>query len=283
MTKHLKVLHRAGLISQSRAAQKRPCRLEAAPLKSASDWIEQYRNFWEHSLDRLEDYLRELQAGEKRDDTTRMTVSGKRSRHVYLAFHLRRINRDVDLWESRPFWRCSSVAGDWIHRDAARHVPVRAQRRVAAPADIVYSIINDLSRWGEWSPYDARDPQMKKTYAGPSAGPGASYAWNGNNQVGEGRLTIVESRPGELVAMKLEFSRPFKANNQVKFKLVPAAGGTHVSWIMNGTNNFISKAMSLIMDMDKMVGKDFEQGLANLDAVARAETARLGLAVSAGS
>ena len=113
---------------------------------------------------------------------------------------------------------------------------------------------------------------MKKTFAGSNDGPGAIYTWNGNSQVGEGRLTIMESKPGELVSMKLEFSRPFKATNQVNFKLAPSEGGTRVSWIMDGTNNFMSKAMSLIMNMDKMVGKDFEQGLANLDTVAQAET-----------
>ena len=113
---------------------------------------------------------------------------------------------------------------------------------------------------------------MKKTFEGPSAGPGAIYTWNGNNQVGEGRLTIVDSKPGELVSMKLEFSRPFKATNEVNFKLVPSEGGTRVSWIMDGKNNFMSKAMSVFMDMDKMVGKDFEQGLANLNTVAQADT-----------
>jgi hypothetical protein len=88
-------------------------------------------------------------------------------------------------------------------------------------------------------------------------------------------LTIVESKPGQLVSMKLEFSRPFKANNQVNFRLVPSEGGTRVSWIMDGTNNFISKAMSLIVDMDKMVGTDFEQGLSNLNTVAQEETQRV--------
>ena len=106
---------------------------------------------------------------------------------------------------------------------------------------------------------------MKKTFEGPSSGPGAIYAWNGNNEVGEGRMTIVESKPGELVTMKLEFSRPFKCTNEVNFKLEPSGGGTRVSWIMDGKNNFMTKAMSLFMNMDKMVGKDFEQGLANLN------------------
>jgi Polyketide cyclase / dehydrase and lipid transport len=150
-------------------------------------------------------------------------------------------------------------------RPGSCHIERSAQ--INAPADVVHSIINDLRQWGKWSPYDKRDPAMKKTFEGPSAGPGASYAWNGNNQVGEGRLTILQSKPGELVSMKLEFTRPFACNNQVNFILVPSGNGTRVTWAMDGKNRFMSKAMSLVMNMDKMVGKDFEQGLANLNTV----------------
>jgi len=155
---------------------------------------------------------------------------------------------------------------------ATRPADFRIERsaQADAPCDVVFSIINDLRRWGEWSPYDKRDPNMKKSFDGPSSGPGASYSWNGNSQVGEGRLTIVASKPGELVSMKLEFSRPFKATNVVNFKLAPSEGGTRVCWIMDGKNNFMTKAMSLFMNMDKMVGKDFEQGLVNLNSVAQA-------------
>ena len=157
---------------------------------------------------------------------------------------------------------------------ATRPASFRIQRsaQVSAPPSVVFAIINDLHQWGRWSPYDKRDPNMKKTFGGPAEGPGAIYTWDGNNEVGEGRLTIQESKPGELVRMKLEFSRPFKATNEVNFKLEPCEGGTRVSWIMDGKNNFMTKAMSLIMNMDKMVGNDFEQGLANLDTVAQAET-----------
>ncbi len=139
---------------------------------------------------------------------------------------------------------------------------------------MIFSIINDLHQWGLWSPYDKRDPNMKKTFDGPRSGPGAVYSWNGNNDVGEGRLTITGSKPGELVSMKLEFSRPFKATNDVNFKLEPSQGGTRVSWIMDGKHNFVMKAMSLFMNMDQMVGKDFEQGLANLSAMAHAEAVK---------
>jgi carbon monoxide dehydrogenase subunit G len=141
--------------------------------------------------------------------------------------------------------------------------------QVSAPPDVVFSIINDLHQWGEWSPWEKRDPNMQKTFEGPSAGPGAIYIWNGNNDVGEGRLTILNAKPGEVVTMKLEFMRPFKATNEVNFKLAPSHGGTRVSWIMDGKRNFMMKAMSLFMNMDKMIGKDFEQGLASLNTVAQ--------------
>ena len=155
---------------------------------------------------------------------------------------------------------------------ATRPGDFRIQRsaQISAPGDVVFSIINDLRQWEKWSPYDKRDPAMKKTFEGPSAGPGAIYGWNGNDKVGAGRMTIVESKPGELVSTKLQFFRPFACTNQVNFILVPSGTGTQVTWAMNGKNSFMGKAMSLLMNMDKMVGKDFEQGLANLNAVVRA-------------
>lgn len=157
---------------------------------------------------------------------------------------------------------------------ATRPADFRIERsaQVDASRNVVFSIINDLRRWGEWSPYEKRDPNMKRIFEGPSSGPGAIYTWSGNNQVGEGRMTIVESRPGELVSMELEFSRPFKSTNEVNFELTASEGGTRVTWIMDGKNNFRTKAMSLFMNMDEMVGKDFEQGLANLNRVAWAES-----------
>ena len=157
---------------------------------------------------------------------------------------------------------------------ASRPADYRVERSatVSAPPDIVFGIINDLHQWSLWSPYDHRDPNMKKTYSGPDAGPGAGYAWNGNKDVGEGRLDIVDSKPGELVTMKLEFTRPFACTNEVNFKLVPVDGGTRVSWIMDGKNNFMSKAVGLFMNMDKMIGTDFEKGLENLGKVMQTRT-----------
>lgn len=146
---------------------------------------------------------------------------------------------------------------------------VERSAAVAAPPSVVFDIVNALVRWPEWSPYDKRDPAMKKSYDGPSAGPGSSYAWNGNGQVGQGRLTITDAVPAERVTMRLEFTRPFKCDNVVNFHFVPAADGSRVTWAMEGKCNTVSKLMGLFIDMDKMVGKDFEQGLANLDTVAR--------------
>lgn len=142
---------------------------------------------------------------------------------------------------------------------------------VKAPADVIFAIINDLHQWGRWSPYDKRDPAMTKTFEGSPAGVGAVYMWNGNNQVGAGRFTIVESRPNELIGMKLEFFRPFAGTNRAAFALAPADGGTRVTWSMEGPNKLMTKVMSLFINMDKMIGTDFEQGLANLDSVAQAE------------
>lgn len=146
---------------------------------------------------------------------------------------------------------------------------------VHATADVVFRIINDLKQWRRWSPYDHRDPDMKVTWSGADLGPGAIYEWSGNKQVGEGRLTIVDSKPHEYVAMKLEFSRPFQCENDVRFTIVPMNEGTRVSWIMDGKNNLFSKAFGLIMSMDKMVGNDFEVGLSNLNSIAQADAESL--------
>jgi Polyketide cyclase / dehydrase and lipid transport len=146
---------------------------------------------------------------------------------------------------------------------------------ISAPGDVVFGMINDFHQWGQWSPWDKRDLDMKKTYEGPSAGPGASYAWDGNKNVGMGRMTILDCKPGESVSIKLEFFKPFAGTNQTTFKLAPSGAGTRVNWSMAGKYNFMAKVFCLFMDMDKMVGKDFEQGLANLNTVAQAETQRL--------
>jgi hypothetical protein len=141
---------------------------------------------------------------------------------------------------------------------------------IAAPAATVFAQVDTLRNWEAWNPWGKLDPGMKLTYAGPPAGSGASYAWDGNNQVGTGRTTIVESRPPEYIRLKLEFMKPFSATNTGEFTFRPEGGATEVTWSMSGRNNLLAKAMHLFFNMDKMVGGQFAQGLADMKAVAEA-------------
>jgi hypothetical protein len=135
---------------------------------------------------------------------------------------------------------------------------------IAAPAPVVFAQVNDFHNWDAWSPWATLDPAMKKTYEGAPAGTGAVSTWSGNRDVGEGRATIIESRPNELIRIKLEYLRPFAATNTAEFTFKPEGDHTTVTWSLYGSNNFIAKAFSLVMDMDTMVGSQFEQGLASL-------------------
>jgi hypothetical protein len=133
-----------------------------------------------------------------------------------------------------------------------------------APTGAVFEQVNNLHRWNEWSPWAKMDPDARYTFAGPESGVGASLAWAGNNQVGEGRMTIIESQPGERVVMKLEFFKPFTATNTTEFTFAPEGDQTRATWSMSGTKNFVCKAMGLVMNCDEMCGGQFEQGFANL-------------------
>jgi hypothetical protein len=141
---------------------------------------------------------------------------------------------------------------------------------IAAPPESAFAQVNDFHAWPAWSPWEKLDPQMKKTFEGPPAGVGSKYAWTGNKDVGEGRMTIEKSEKPSTVGIKLEFLKPFEATNTTTFTFAPAPGGSKVTWAMDGENNFVSKAMSLVMDMDKMIGPDFEKGLAALKVAAEA-------------
>jgi uncharacterized protein YndB with AHSA1/START domain len=145
---------------------------------------------------------------------------------------------------------------------------------IAAPPEVVFAQVNDFHAWQDWSPWAKLDPAAKNTYEGPAAGNDAVFMWSGNNEVGEGKMTIVESKPNELVRIKLEFIRPFAATNTAEFNFKPEAEGTAVTWSMYGPNNFMSKAIHLVMDMDKMVGSDFEKGLADMKSKAEATHAK---------
>jgi hypothetical protein len=141
---------------------------------------------------------------------------------------------------------------------------------MSAPAPAVFAQVNDFHNWEAWSPWAKLDPAMKKTYEGAPAGTGAISTWAGNDQVGEGRATITESRPNDLIRIELEFVKPFAATNTVEFTFKPEGNQTAVAWSMTGKNNFIAKALHLFMDMDKMVGGDFEKGLAQMKSVVEA-------------
>jgi uncharacterized protein YndB with AHSA1/START domain len=141
---------------------------------------------------------------------------------------------------------------------------------IAAPPAAVFERVNDLHAWQAWSPWQKLDPAMTQTYDGPQAGAGAGMAWSGNNKVGQGRMTITDSRPDDLVRLRLEFLRPFKATNTAEFTFQPQAGQTLVTWAMTGERNFVFKAFGLFMNMDKLIGRDFEHGLAQLKSVTEA-------------
>jgi len=139
---------------------------------------------------------------------------------------------------------------------------------ISAPPMVVFAQVNDLHKWEAWSPWAKLDPEARKTFEGPTAGTGAVFAWSGNDKIGEGRMTITESVPTSLIGIKLEFLRPFKATNTAEFTFKPEGSQTVVTWSMAGKNNFMTKAFCLFVNMDKMVGSDFEKGLAQMKSVA---------------
>ena len=151
---------------------------------------------------------------------------------------------------------------------------VSRSQSIDAPANGVYAQVADFHRWKAWSPWEKLDPSMQTEYAGEAGTPGASYAWKGNDKVGEGRMTIIDARPGQLIAIKLEFIKPFASVATTRFDFTPQGGTTQVTWTMDGHNDFAGKAFSLVMDMDKMVGGDFERGLSQLKTVAEAEAVK---------
>lgn len=145
---------------------------------------------------------------------------------------------------------------------------------IHAPPDALFPLVNDFHNWNGWSPWDKLDPNLKRTFEGPAQGVGAMYGWTGNDDVGEGRMTITDAKANESVKIKLEFIRPFAAVNDTEFSFKPEGAGTKVSWAMSGKNNFMSKAFGLFVDMDKMIGSDFDKGLAQMKQLAEAESAR---------
>jgi len=153
---------------------------------------------------------------------------------------------------------------------ATRPDTFRVERAASinAPREAIFALINDLHHWSQWSPYDQKDPAMRRTHSGAASGKGAVYAWDGNNEVGKGSMAITDASPPSKVMIKLDFVKPFEAHNIVEFTLEPKGGATQVTWAMYGPSPYLSKLMGIFFNMDKMVGKDFEAGLAKLKAVA---------------
>ncbi|WP_421994910.1 SRPBCC family protein [Reyranella sp.] len=160
------------------------------------------------------------------------------------------------------------VAGIVIYA-ATKPDTFRVQRTVeikASPAKIL-PLIDDLKAWPTWSPYEKKDPGMKRSYGAVTKGKGATYAWDGNEHVGQGHMKILEETPDKVV-IKLDFEKPFEAHNTAEFLLRPQGDATSVTWAIYGPSPLVSRVMGLFMDMDRMIGRDFEQGLADLKAIA---------------
>ncbi len=139
---------------------------------------------------------------------------------------------------------------------------------IDAPAAKVYGIINDHHNWRAWSPWEKLDTNAQSTFTGPTSGVGSAISWSGNDQVGAGTMTITESKPSELVKMRLDFERPMKATSNIEFALASKGKQTDVTWTMTGQKNFVQKAFGLFMNCDQMMNGYFDEGLANLNKLA---------------
>lgn len=153
---------------------------------------------------------------------------------------------------------------------ATRPDSFRVQRTLGIEAmpEKLFAIVGDLPGWRAWSPYEGKDPAMRRTYSGPPAGVGAVYEWAGNNDVGQGRMEIVQATPSSRIVIKLDFLKPFEGHNTAEFLFAAKGATTDVTWSIHGPSPFVSKLMGVVFDMDKMIGTDFEAGLAKLKAVA---------------
>jgi hypothetical protein len=141
---------------------------------------------------------------------------------------------------------------------------IQRSATIKAPPDRLFGLINDFHNWGTWSPWEKLDPALQRTYSGMASGKGAIYEWEGNKQVGKGRMEITESTAPSKIVIKLDFLKPFEAHNTAEFTLEAQGDSTHITWAMLGRNPFMMKVMGLFMNMDSMIGKDFEKGLASM-------------------
>jgi carbon monoxide dehydrogenase subunit G len=145
---------------------------------------------------------------------------------------------------------------------------VQRSTSIKAPPEKIYAFIDDFHRWGTWSPYEKLDPAMQRTYSGAARGAGAVYEWDGNSKAGKGRMEITDAPAPAKVTIKLDFAKPMEAHNVAEFTLEPRGDSTQVTWSMAGPTPYFAKVIHVFFSMDRMVGKDFETGLANLKALA---------------
>jgi uncharacterized protein YndB with AHSA1/START domain len=144
---------------------------------------------------------------------------------------------------------------------------IQRSTKIKAPPEKIFTYLNDFQKAAAWSPYEKKDPAMKRTFSGAASGKGSVYAFEGNKEVGAGRIEIVESLPSRKVSLQLDMREPFQARNTVEYTLEPRGEATEVTWAMYGAAPYLSKVICLFLDMDKMVGRDFEAGLADLKAI----------------
>ena len=162
------------------------------------------------------------------------------------------------------------IVGVVLANAAAKPDTFRVERTasIKAPPEKIFPLIDNFDNWGAWSPWEKKDPAMKRTRSGAPSGKGSVYAWDGDKNVGQGRMEIVEATAPSKVALKLDFVKPFEAHNTVQFDLIPKGELTEVVWDMQGPVPYVGKIMHVFVNMDRMVGADFEAGLANLKSVA---------------
>jgi hypothetical protein len=153
---------------------------------------------------------------------------------------------------------------------ATRPPAFRVERTatIKAPSDSVFALVNDFHAWQQWSPWEKLDPNMKRTITGPPSGKGAIYEWSGNSDVGAGRMEIVESNQPSEILIKMHFLEPLEAQSMTEFSFAPQGDSTKITWAMYGENNYLAKLMHMFMNMDSMIGKDFEAGLAKIKTLA---------------
>lgn len=146
---------------------------------------------------------------------------------------------------------------------------LRVQRSISinAPPQQIFPLIADFHQWRNWSPYEQKDPAMKRSYDGAERGKGAIYAWDGDKNVGSGRMEILEAAEPQKIVIKLDFFKPFEGHNTAEFTMLTQGDGTHVTWLMHGPARFVTKLIQVFMNLDHMIGKDFEAGLANLKRI----------------